>query len=388
MKAFVNSVHRFIAQKRYANHVYGKVFSLSNKIRSVEDVGELRDVIESLASDNCYEVPLLWYKLKDELKKTKKEWLLWPEVQAVGKKVGIQNDRMLEAGLQFFHAIGDVYFDPRSTKDFVVTNTQWLINRFRDVISVPSFREQQTFMDSRWHWSNLDKHGILHETVLENIWPQDAVEALVAIMKRFALLFPVPASYKLSYVRQVQNEATLYVVPSLLAAKKTTSESQESMAPPIMLMPRNRFLPIGMTSRLIASLINEDGWNVSGPVYKDSATFCPQGVASKVTVSLTQKSGMIEVTGNQLEPNTGHLLRQALHTIATKLCRLNSPVPFIAGIYCSGCHKLMEVELLGSLKSYRICPHHSGQNDPSKYSIWFTRSEGASKVHYELNSII
>ena len=114
------------------------------------------------------------------------------------------------------------------------------------------------------------------------------------------------------------------------------------------------------------SIYGENHWNVVGPLYKDAATFTPQGADPKVTVTLIQRQGTIEVTGNQLEPNTGHLLRQALKTIVGKLHKFVGHKPFTAGVYCSKCHTMIEVELHGlSLKPYYICSGHGTKYEPS-----------------------
>ena len=377
MEDFVTSLLRFISKKPYASHVYDKVFTLSNKDRSKKDVEELRNVIECLASDNSYEVPLLWYKLKDTMKKTGGKWMVWSDVRTVAEEVGILDEDSQKACLEFFHAAGDLYFDPISSTDFVALDPQWLINQFKEVITIP--KESPNVL-VRWLWPNAETPGIFNHESLKNVWPQEIVNPLIAIMKRFALMFCLPGTYKFSYVSCQEDETNYYIVPSLLPSKDTDDKNQETTGPPVMLLPRNGFLPIGIMSRLIATLINEQGWNVIGDLYRNSAKFCPQGIDSKVTVTLTQKAEMIEVTGNQLEPNNGHLLTQSLETISTTLYQLNRREPFTGGIYCSSCNALIYVDLHGSIESFRICPRCGGRNDPSKYGIWFTRSERTPPV--------
>ena len=381
----MDSVNQFIKHKPYAAHIYGKVFTLSNKRRSeyVETVVELRNAIECLASDNSYEVPVLWYKFKEELKKTGKDWMVWSDVLAFGQEAGIVDGNALKSCLEFFHSAGDLYFDSSSTSGFVVLDPQWLINTFKEVISIP---KAPANILARFLRPNQEKPIMFDHESLTKIWPQQAVDPLIAIMERFALLLHVPGTYKLSYVQEQHHDTKYYIVPSLLPSKATDDKKQITAGPPMMLVPRNGFLPIGTTSRLIASLTNEDGWNVVGDLFRNSATFCPQG--SKVTVTVTQNAGMIEVTGNQHNRNTSHLLTQALDTIGTKLCQLNRQEPFTAGIYCSKCRTLIKVELHGSLESYTICPHRGCLNDPSEYSMWFTRSEGHSEVNGISNRIL
>ena len=373
---YVNEVHRFMSDKPYAAHMYGKVFTISNRDRITNDVQELRYAIEHLAQGQSYEVPLVWFKFKELLKETRMAWLLWSSIKAIGEEAGIQDENTLKAALKFLHEVGDVYFDANLTSDFVVTDPQWLIEQFRLVISIPSFLTQQRFPDSTRHWLNLEKQGVLHKVVITNVWPAGAVDGLIAIMKRFALLVSVPRNYSLQYVQRQHDEGEIFLVPSLLPAKSEEDKPPESTEPPVMIIPPDNFIPVGMVSKLIASLVNENHWNVVGPLYKDAATFSPQGADSKVTVTLTQRQGMIEVTGNQLEPNTGHLLRQALKTIVGKLHKFVGHKPFTAGIYCSKCHTMIEVELHGlTLKPYYICPGHRGKYEPSNYAAWFNLSE-------------
>ena len=373
MKRLLSSINN----QSYASHIYGKVFTLSNKNRSMEAVEELRHVIESLASDHSYEVPLLWYKLKETMKKTGKNWMVWSEVRAIGEELGIRDEDALKACLEFFHTVGDLYFDPISSTDFVALEPQWLINQFREVITIP--KKSPNVLARRLR-PNAETPGIFNHESLKNVWPQETVDALIAIMKRFALMFCLPGTYKFSYVSYQWDETNYYIVPSLLPSKNTDEKKQQTTGPPVMLLPRSGFLPVGMTSCLIATLINQEDWTVVSELYRNSATFCPRGVDSKVTVTLTQKAEMIEVTGNQLEPNNGHLLTQSLETISTTLCKLNRRENFTGGIYCSSCPALIHVDLHGSIESFCLCPHHGGRNDPSKYGIWFTRSGGSPVV--------
>ena len=378
---FVNLLYQFLSNKPYANHVYKKIFSMSNREREEKDVHDLRTAIENLALDHSYDVPLLWFKLKESIKHSDQKWLSWEEVQRVAKETGIEKKRDLQAALTFFHEVGEIYFDIKSTSDFIVTDPQWLVDQLKEIITIPSFREQRKFTHSLQHWGNLERHGVLHQAILDNVWSKGTMAGLVAIMRRFSLLLPVPANYRLDYVYQSHKQAGVYFVPSLLPPASASTKPPRTTGPPVMLVPPNNFIPVGLTSRLIASLINEDAWLVVGSLYKDSATFAPM-MAATATVSLTQKGGMIKVTGNELVSNKGYPLRGALQTIAVRLDKLSGQEPFTAGIFCSECHYLIHIKLRGSgLKPYYICPGHHSMYDPSEYAIWFKCAWNHSMVN-------
>ena len=363
---FENQILTFLKGKRYAGHVCHPIIRISSLTREPGQVNQLKMTIEDLVQDQQYNVPLSWFKMKETLKETKKAWLDWRTVQDKAKHVGIRHKGKLRAALQFFHSIGElVYFE--EVPDFIVIDPQWLIDMLSRVITIPSH-----YRRINKHWEILETEALLHEDAMKEVWPEGAVQGLVAIMMKYALLLPVSADYKLRDPSKSIPPGKVYLVPSLLPAKGSDETHQpadtpEGTAPPVTLVFPDNFIPVGLTSRLITSLCNYSSWKAVGQVYKDTATF---KVMKKGKFSVFQKSGEIKISSGKSPPKNDH---KALQTILASLKKLSPHQDIKVCISCPDCQS--PVPTAGpeeTLDDVYTC-HNGHSFPPFANQLWFKR---------------
>ena len=372
METFRKELSEFIGDKPYAAHICTPFFMISNHTRDDQKVKEIKTLIEELAKDQTYKVPLSWFKMKETLKKYKQssetEWLTWKEVQDIAGQEGIHDIDRLQAALQFFHNVGDlVYFE--DVPEFIVTDPQWLIDMLSKVITIPSHYRRI----NNKHWKLLEKEALLHKDAMETVWPKGAVQGLTAIMMKYALLLPMPAEYRLRSPDEIPLSGKRYLVPSLLPAKDfdethLTTDTHVGSAPPVTLVFPNNFIPVGLTSRLITALCNEHDWKTVGQIFKDAATF----IVREIKLSVTQKSSQIKVSSN-CSGDTSHSGHQgALWTISKTLRKLSPHSNFRVCISCPDCPEHVSTKGPDTTLDVKYTCKNGHTFNSSSYQIWFT----------------
>ena len=112
----------------------------------------------------------------------------------IASKVCYINDSEIVTVLNFFHDLRVlIHFDDTpELSELVFLDIQWLIDVFKNVITVRAFREEKNFAHL---WKRLEIEGILEDELLKHVWnsliPQrETHESLIAIMEKFSLLCP------------------------------------------------------------------------------------------------------------------------------------------------------------------------------------------------------
>ena len=368
--AFEKDFLKFLKDKPYAGHVCFPIFRISNKYRDQQAVAKLKMVIEQLARDQKYNVPLSWFKFKDTLKDSKRCFLSWKEVQNMAEQEGIHDIGTLLAALQFFHNIGEfVFFE--EIPDFIVIEPQWLIDMLSKVITIPCYNRSI----NKNYWRLLEKEALLHEDVLKTVWPKGAVRGLTAIMMKYALLLPVSADYKLRGPANLVPPGQVYLVLSLLPAKDfdenhLTTDTHEGTAPPVTLVFPNNFIPVGHTSRLITALCNEPEWTAVGQIYQNAANFEVKKKGEILHISVIQKLDKIKVSCDVGADDSNQLHSESLQTIHAVLRKLSPQQNIKVCISCH-CKALVETAGPGNVLDPAYTCHNGHRCDPSPYQIWF-----------------
>ena len=269
------------------------------------EVDKLRQTVISLAQEQAYwgeEIPLKWLDLRDRLRARRKAGASVIDLQsasAMATEAGITDQEDLCTVLKFYHELGDlVFFNEPNLKDFIVLDPQWLIDCFRKVITVNRFHEQHEFPESRRHWRRLEEEGVLHDNILDHVWEEGLKNQLLTLMFKFRLLLPLPSSQLTSdMLGESRNSPDVsYLVPCLLPPMEDLPDPIPSL-PPVLVIFKDDFLPVGVTSRLVSGLVTDEGWTLSGQVFHNHATFLPGGPEAKVGLSLYQRPGHLEVSG-------------------------------------------------------------------------------------------
>ena len=376
----------------FQDHVDDEIFTISNKSPTKREVDKLKELIEKCAFERSRDRPLLWFRLLQSLKEKavgkNSSWLTLEDAKAKPIKDVHIDDTTIEAALLYFHGVGEVvYFS--EIPDMIVIEPPWLFQELTKVITIESHHAQKFEKVSKEHRDNFEKESLLHEDVLKCVCTEDTFEPLVAIMKKYALLLPVPADYKLREHSNIIPDGKVYLVPSLLPAKgpdKTNqaANKQKGTPPPVTLSLHEHFIPVGLTSRLLTKLCKKRKWTVLGQIYKDSATFEFKKRGMILHISVLETSKGIEVSCDECAEDSDQLYCKSLQTIHDALRKL-SPYQDISVFISCDCGELVKTAWpRKNLDTVYTC-YKGHISYPSSYTVWFdiNKNEKHSDVSYQ-----
>ena len=195
--------------KPYKTHLHD-VFIVDNTKSGHElecpEVLRLRQEIHTVAKELPHmkeAVPIKWLKFEKEMQAKKDEgnkWISLEETKEFAWEVcNVSDEEEFRTLLNFLHDQRVlIHFDdtPELNK-MVVLDTQWLINVFKEVITIRPFDSKEKKFKELWF--RLEKEGVLEEPLLEHVWgplyrKEDTCQSLIAIMEKFSLLCSWPSS--------------------------------------------------------------------------------------------------------------------------------------------------------------------------------------------------
>ena len=168
------------------------------------------------------DIPLKWLKYEKVLHLLSKEGYNWVPIekarQIAKEECGIDDDVQFRTLLYFLHdqRVLIHFSESPELENMVILRPQWLIDVFKEVITVKSWQDVDENFEQLW--CNLEKNGILDEKLLDHAWRHllDKQEptyksSLISIMERFNLLCPWPSD----------GTTKQYLVPSMLMSPPT-----------------------------------------------------------------------------------------------------------------------------------------------------------------------
>lgn len=394
IKQYYKSLNKFIEKKVYADHVHLTKYCVSNKNSQDPDIRDLRKKVVDIAQQQVYwgeQIPLRWIALKERLQTLKNlsNVTALDRVKEEASEAGIADQEELITALRFYHELGDiVFFNEPDLREFIILDPQWLIDCFKQVITIPKFHEQHQFPRSQLHWKNLEECGVLHEDILDAVWDSGVKQQLVTLMYKFRLLLPIPSQYmkRLSSAEELEEvHGQCYLVPCLLPPLKSKPSDvhQTHLIPSVLIAFRHSFIPVGVLSRLFSSLVKDEGWQVAGFIFHDYASFVPDD--SNIRLNILKKNDTLEVSAYDLEENCAAIRPQCLQTYfhvivrhVEDILRTVSPtVCFVLKVWCQcpGVQKaLVHVGPRGELMEIAprlFCNYHWRKFSTKSFSPWF-----------------
>ena len=240
-------------------------------------------------------IPLKWLKFEKVLYLLSQDGYKWIPIekarQIASEECGISDDEeTIRTLLDFLHdqRVLIHFSDSPELKSMVILSPQWLIDVFKEVITVKSWEDVEDFGDL---WRSFQETGILDENVLDDAWRslidtddnrETCKSTLISIMERFNLLFSWPSS---------DGTSKQYLVPSMLMSPPTEKVLQHLdcvRTPSLFVAFGSRRVPPGFFSRLLLLFYRlcQEEWkrDVNPQLFKDFAMFhiLPERVISLV----------------------------------------------------------------------------------------------------------
>ncbi|KAL9963892.1 hypothetical protein ACROYT_G027447 [Oculina patagonica] len=219
-----NKVFGSLQTKPYRNHLYDDVFVVDNTKSGHEsecpEVVRLREEVLAVAKELPQmkeAIPIKWLRYEKALQVMKEDGhkciLLDRAKQIASEVCNVVDEKQFHALLNFLHdqRVLIHFDDTPELNRLVVLDPQWLIDVFKEVITVrPYHGKERKF---KGLWCKLEREGILEEELLEHVWgplfdSKETSQSLIAIMEKFSLLCPLPSSHA-SCSKQ-------YLIPSTL----------------------------------------------------------------------------------------------------------------------------------------------------------------------------
>ena len=246
-----------LKSKPYGIHL-SDVFVVDNTKSGTEsecpEVKSLREEVYDVAKGLPHvseTIPIKWLKFDKalrELKEEGKHFVTLERAKDIAKSCDIVDDVEFETVMNYLHDLRIlIHFDDTpALNELVVLDMQWLIDVFKNVITVKRYnRKEKEFVDL---WSKLEKEGILHEELLSHVWgtlseKEGLYEGLITIMEKFSLLCLLSSENPKSYL-----------VPSMLKTRPSTEIVEvvsSAQIPSLLVKFKSGKVPAGLFHRFV-----------------------------------------------------------------------------------------------------------------------------------------
>ncbi|XP_068694045.1 uncharacterized protein [Montipora foliosa] len=246
-----------LKRKPYGNHL-SDVFVVDNTKSGTEsecsEVVSLREEVYDVAKGLpriSKTIPIKWLKFDKALaalKEEEKHFVSLETAKDIAESCNIVDDREFETVMNYLHDLRILihFNDTPALNELVVLDIQWLIDVFKNVITVKRYdrKEKKLFR----LWSELQNKGVLHEELLSHVWgtlceKEGLYECLITIMEKFSLLCPLSLEKPRSYL-----------VPSMLKTDPSSEIVQlvsSAQIPSLFVKFKPKKVPAGFFHRLV-----------------------------------------------------------------------------------------------------------------------------------------
>ena len=261
--ALAKEIFGDLRTKPYGAHLFD-VFCVDNTKSGTkpecEEIVRLRDGVRVVSKELPHvteAIPIRWLKYEKALRALKEsdyKFISLVTAKEIASKDCNINDNEIQTVLNFLHDLRVlIHFDDSpELSALVFLDIQWLIDVFKNVITVRTFHEEKNFAHL---WERLEREGILEEKLLKHVWnsliPQrEAHESLIAIMEKFSLLCPWPSSQDFPDKQ--------YIVPSMLRTRppeEITNLVESAKIPSLFIKFDTGRVPPGLFPRFVLEFL-------------------------------------------------------------------------------------------------------------------------------------
>eukprot|EP00057_Strongylocentrotus_purpuratus_P010399 XP_011664873.1 PREDICTED: uncharacterized protein LOC105438579 [Strongylocentrotus purpuratus] len=324
IRSAFEKIRNSIKKKPFECHVVPKYYAIENTLVDTdEDVGTdaelvaLRRQIEKVAMEEPYmgeEIPLRWLLFEEALAADNINYMTLDQAKELTQPFGMKSEGELLTMLTFYHDLGYVVYyggieDQQSLlRDMVILNPQWLIDVFKQVITILDPAERDGIMSDAW--TTLEEDGILEDRLIQHMWQGflEQKEALVKLMTKFDLICEAPVE-RLQQGQQdgVDTEVSnatgkvvkkRYYVPSRLTSHCSPEEIAQITSSTDFYVDFRGFLTDGLFHRLMTRAVRWMGERDGEPVnlYHRHISLMVDGVHHALLEMLPPREATIKVT--------------------------------------------------------------------------------------------
>ncbi|XP_067041884.1 uncharacterized protein [Acropora muricata] len=270
-------IKKSIVDKKYMKHVTVPFFAIDNKTENDEGVQKLRQRIIEILKEEPYmgeEVPLRWFKFEravDALVAKQTYFMDLDQLLSVIRQVcQIEDEEEVTAMLNFYHDLGVIVKHGQT----VVLQAQWLIDLFKQLITVRPFDEANpSHME---HWRDLEVNGILRIALVDHVFSKFIDKGLrkqdiLELMELHGLI----AKFSIA-TDENQDEQRYFVPTQLRSSPLKLCEIKPSKCDPCPLVLHflDGFVPHGLFPQLVSKFVHwcsENGLKETPQLFNNGA---------------------------------------------------------------------------------------------------------------------
>ncbi|XP_068689636.1 uncharacterized protein [Montipora foliosa] len=334
-----------ILGKEYAKHVITTYFAVNNKTENHEGVQKLRQKIMEVLKNEPYmgeEVPLRWFhfeKVVEALVAKSMYHMNLDQLLPVIKQVcRIDDEDETTAMLNFYHGLGVIVKHGRT----VVLQAQWLIDLFKQLITVPPYEEADALCVN-W-WKELQDTGILRTALVDYVFA-DFIEKglqkqdILEMMELYGLI----AKFSSGMSTSENEEEPLYFVPTQLTSSSSELceiKPSERDPCPLFVDFLDGFVPHGLFPQFVSRCISwcsENGFKETPKLFNNGARF---SLGKQIILALICRKRYIKVVLKRrecsLEPSSSNASNKMAVEIRTFIERtlngLSQELPWLSNL--------------------------------------------------------
>ncbi|XP_068754008.1 uncharacterized protein [Montipora capricornis] len=274
-------IKKIISGQEYGGHVIAPFFTVNNTTKNDQGVQGLQQKIMEVLENEPYmgeEVPLRWFLfekvVEDRVAQTIYHMDLDQLLPVIKHVCHIDDEYETALMLNFYHDLGVIVKHGRT----VVLQAQWLIDLFKQLITVPRFDE--AVPKYRKYWKELQDTGILKTALVDHVF-SDFIEKglrkqdILEMMELYGLIAKFSSGMSISE----NEEEQIYFVPSQLTSSPSElCEIKPSERDPCPLFVHflDGFVPHGLFPQFVSKCISwcsENGFKETPKLYNSGASF-------------------------------------------------------------------------------------------------------------------
>jgi len=362
-------IKKGISKKAYAKHIMKPFFAVDNRTEN-EEVQKLRHRIMEVLKGEPYmgeELPLRWFnfeKAVDALVEKQTYFMDLDRLISIIRQVcHIDDEEEMTAMLNFYHDLGVIVKHGGT----VVLQAQWLIDLFKQLITVRPFDEADPLYSDCWE--ELEENGILRIALVDHVFSKFIQKGLfkqdiLDMMELYGLIA------KFSIATGENGAEQKYFVPTQLRSSPSALyeiKPSECDPCPLILHFLDGFVPHGLFPQLVSKFIHwcsENGLKQTPQLFNNGArlfigkqiTFDLILICRKRLIKVILKrrnpsssKSSLNIAINKMAVEVRNFIEKTLVGFSHELCWLSN-LRYELSVVCTHC-----LQSKGSLDSSMSC---------------------------------
>ena len=277
-----------------------------------EDPGfkAIREEVHKFANNSlAIPTPIAWVLFRKVLQKVAKDNPIVPYEQAiaVGEACGITVN-VLPSVLHFYHELAVFlhYTQIESLSQFIITDPQWLIKKFGNLLAPEELQQEVSNQALR---KPLQVKGVLVQPLYEEVWRGSGLQpqALADLLEHFCLAALIDPRIKVSSFPGRE-----YFIPSVLQSSSQSADTATEFvkkSSPLHLTFSTQYVPPGFFTRLATTISKESKCRLlfHQGIFRNKISFAYGGIDKIDEFTIFEHSSSVQITALRTQHRKPHI---------------------------------------------------------------------------------